>query len=95
MTSIFLHGPGSWAFIGPSKRRAGIDKGVNPLCWRRASHRQYSTIAYWAQQGSDAIRDPQEGTASADNQRYAVVFSEVIIAAVFPQFCDQLPSSAL
>jgi hypothetical protein len=26
MTSIFLHGPGSWASIGPSERRAAIDK---------------------------------------------------------------------
>src|SRR5271169_2526433 len=26
MTSIFLHGPGSWATIGPSERRAIIDK---------------------------------------------------------------------
>jgi hypothetical protein len=46
MTSIFLHGPGSWAIIGPSERRAIIAKRVSSLCGKGASHHQYSTVGY-------------------------------------------------
>jgi len=50
MTSIFLHERGSWAAIGPLERRAINDKQGEPALPPRASHRQYSTIACWAQQ---------------------------------------------
>jgi len=33
--------------------------GVNSLCDQSASHRQYSTIAYWAQQEAGVGRDPR------------------------------------
>jgi hypothetical protein len=44
--------PGSWVSIGPTERRAVIEKRP------RTSHRQYSTIACWAQQQAGVGRHP-------------------------------------
>jgi len=58
MTSIFLHGRGSWASIGPSERRAVIDKR-DELALLPEGVRHYSTIAYWPQQKAGVGRDPR------------------------------------
>src|SRR5580658_6971333 len=59
MTSIFLHGPGSWGLhraneVPRSHRQAAV---ISPRS-SRASHRQYLTIAHSAQQQVGVGRDP-------------------------------------
>jgi len=49
MTSIFLHGPWSWPSV--------IDKRGELVLLREGAHRQYSTIAYRAQQEAGVGRD--------------------------------------
>src|SRR3984885_15386039 len=59
MTSIFLHGPGSWGLhraneVPRSHRQAAV---ISPRS-SRASHRQYLTIPHSAQQQAGVERDP-------------------------------------
>jgi hypothetical protein len=68
MTSIFLHGRGSWAFIGPSERRAVIDKRGELVLLpelRTASIRQSHTGRN-KRQTSEALHGPQGGRHPTD-----------------------------